>query len=76
MTIELTPKSLKNIEQLRRKFRVSNEQLIEMALQELSRSQQDWDAILASDPVNNDLTEEEAVELALSEVKAHRSTKR
>lgn len=76
MTIELTPKSLKNIEQLRRKFRVSNEQLIEMALQELSRSQQDWDAILASDPVNSDLTEEEAVELALSEVKAHRSSKR
>ncbi len=75
MTIELTPKSLKNIEQLRRKFRVSNEQLIEMALQEFSQSQQDWDAILASDPVNNDLTEE-AVELALSEVKAHRSTKR
>jgi hypothetical protein len=76
MTIELTPKSLKNIEQLRRKFQLSNEQLIEMALQEFSQSQQDWDAILASDPVNNDLTEEEAVELALSEVKAHRSTKR
>jgi hypothetical protein len=76
MTIELTPKSLKNIEQLRRKFRVSNEQLIEMALQEFSQAQQDWDAILATDPVNNDLTEEEAVQLALSEVRAHRSTKR
>lgn len=68
MTVELTPSSVKTLKRLRRSINVPQEQLIEMALLEFSQSKRDWNAVFDAD-----LTEEEAVELAVSQVRAHRS---
>lgn len=74
MTVELTPSSVKSLKRLRRSLNVSQEQLIEMALLEFSQSKRDWDAVFDASDVN--LTEQEAVELAVTEVRAHRLSKR
>ena len=74
MTIELTPSSVKSLKRLRRSINVPREQLIEMALLEFIQSKRDWDAVF--DAADADLTEEEAVELAVTEVRAHRSAQR
>ena len=71
MTVELTPSSVKTLKRLRRSINVPQEQLIEMALLEFSQSKRDWNAVF--DAGDADLTEEEAVELAVSQVRAHRS---
>ncbi len=73
MTIELTPSSIKSLKRLRRQLNVSQEQLIEMALLEFSQSERDWAAVF--DAPDAGLTEEEAVELAVTEVRAHRSAR-
>ena len=74
MTVELTPSSVKSLKRLRRSINVPREQLIEMALLEFSQSKRDWDAVF--DGADAGLTEEEAVELAVTEVRAHRLSKR
>ena len=74
MTVELTPSSVKSLKRLRRSINVPQEQLIEMALLEFSQSKRDWDAVF--DAADTSLTEEEAVELAVTEVRAHRLSKR
>ena len=71
MTVELTPSSVKSLKRLRRSLNVPQEQLIEMALLEFSQFKRDWDAVF--DAADAGLTEEEAVELAVTEVRAHRS---
>lgn len=74
MTVELTPNSVESLKRLRRSINVPQEQLIEMALLEFSQSKRDWDAVF--DGADTGLTEEEAVELAVTEVRAHRLSKR
>lgn len=74
MTVELTPSSVKSLKRLRRSSNVPQEQLIEMALLEFSQSGRDWAAVF--DAADAGLTEEEAVELAVTEVRAHRLSKR
>ena len=71
MTVELTPSSVKSLKRLRRSLNVPQEQLIEMALLEFSQSKRDWDAVFNA--ADAGLTEEEAVELAVREVREHRS---
>ena len=74
MTVELTPISVKSLKRLRRQLNVPQEQLIEMALLEFSQSERDWAAVF--DAPDAGLTDEEAVGLAVAEVRAHRSAKR
>jgi hypothetical protein len=74
MTVELTQSSVKSLKRLRRSLNVPQEQLIEMALLEFSQSKRDWNAVF--DASDAELTEEEAVELAVTEVRAHRLSKR
>jgi hypothetical protein len=42
----------------------------------MAQDDADWTAILADDSINHDLSEDQAVALAVSEVRAYRNTKK
>ncbi|MEY4532165.1 MAG: hypothetical protein RLZZ156_2888 [Deinococcota bacterium] len=76
MNVHLTKTSVEQIAKLQRIHALSETEIIEQALLLMGQDNADWDAILADDPINHDLSEEEAVVLAVSEVRAYRNSKK
>jgi hypothetical protein len=76
MTVELSERSLKNIEYLQHKYQLSQTELIDRALELLQLEERDWDLILVDHGLNDDLTEAEADALALEAQRAVRGKHR
>lgn len=75
MSLVLTELSKQTIANLKRKHVLSDAEIVEQALLRMELDNADWDAILANEPINQDLSEEAAYALAVAEVRAYRSSK-
>lgn len=76
MNVHLTKTSVEQIAKLQRTHALPEAEIIEQALLLMGQDAVDWDAILADDPINHDLSEEEAFALAVSEVRVYRNNKK
>ena len=76
MQIALSDSAVKRIDKLRRGLKSSRVDVIELALVELERRAMNFKAILQDDPINHDLSESEAMELALEAQRAVRARQR
>ena len=76
MQIALSDSAVKRIDKLRRGLNSSRVDVIELALVELERRAANFKAILQDDPINHDLSESEAMALALEAQRAVRARQR
>lgn len=76
MQVEISERSMSELERLRPKWHVSPIEVIDRALALVGQQDRDWDLILTDNGLNDDLTEDEAGALALEAQRAVRTQRK
>lgn len=76
MQVEISERSMSELERLRQKWRVSPSEVIDRALALVGQQDRDWDLILTDNGLNDDLSEDEADALALEAQRAVRTQRK
>ena len=76
MQVEISERSMSELERLRQKWRVLPSEVIDRALALVGQQDRDWDLILTDNGLNDDLSEDEADALALEAQRAVRTQRK
>ena len=76
MQVEISERSMSELERLRQKWRVSPSEVIDRALALVGQQDRDWDLILTDNGLNDELSEDEADALALEAQRVVRTQKK